>query len=385
MTRDPERSGLVRVGLSRAADPAQAVAEATAGLGAQDSCFVLAFVPDRLRLDTLAGALGLYLPRTAVYGCTTAGQITPSGYETAALQLLAFPKAHFRCASMLIEPLTPVSIGDTADGARRLATQFRRTAGWNRLALVFADGLSKQEDLLVAGLGAGLEDVAVFGGSAGNGLDQSQTFVLHDGVFRSDAALVLLLETDLGIAGIGFDHFEPTGKQMVVTGALPDERLVTELNGSPAAAEYARMVGCAQCDLSPSVFAANPVLVRNNGASHVRAIREVGDGGSLSLLSAIDDGLVLTLGRGTDILRTLDAGLDVVDERGGRPDFILGFDCYLRRLEFEQKGIAGEVSEILRRRRVVGFNTYGEQHRGVHVNQTFVGVAFFEPRRRDLE
>ncbi|MEE3071745.1 MAG: FIST signal transduction protein, partial [Pseudomonadota bacterium] len=46
---------------------------------------------------------------------------------------------------------------------------------------------------------------------------------------------------------------------------------------------------------------------------------------------------------------------------------------------FEQKGMCDEVSEVFRRRRVLGFNTYGEQHCGVHVNQTFVGVAFFDP------
>jgi hypothetical protein len=28
---------------------------------------------------------------------------------------------------------------------------------------------------------------------------------------------------------------------------------------------------------------------------------------------------------------------------------------------------------------VAGFNTYGEQHGGLHVNQTFVGLAFLEP------
>jgi hypothetical protein len=36
---------------------------------------------------------------------------------------------------------------------------------------------------------------------------------------------------------------------------------------------------------------------------------------------------------------------------------------------------------VLRDRRVVGFNTYGEQHGGIHMNQTFVGIAFFSSKR----
>ena len=102
-------------------------------------------------------------------------------------------------------------------------------------------------------------------------------------------------------------------------------------------------------------------------------------GAALSFLSAIDDGLILTLGRGRDIVETLDAGLDVRGAQGRAPDVVLGFDCVLRKLEIEQKQLSGPVSEIFRDRRVVGFNTYGEQHCGVHVNQTFVGVAFFDP------
>jgi hypothetical protein len=88
----------------------------------------------------------------------------------------------------------------------------------------------------------------------------------------------------------------------------------------------------------------------------------------------------LTLGRGKEIIRTLEAGLAVRDEDGETPDFILGFDCYLRKLEIERKGLSGEASEQFRQHRVVGFSTYGEQHLGVHVNQTFVGVAFFRPK-----
>ena len=38
-------------------------------------------------------------------------------------------------------------------------------------------------------------------------------------------------------------------------------------------------------------------------------------------------------------------------------------------------GLEDRVGEILRRNRAVGFNTYGEQFCGVHVNQTLTGIA----------
>jgi hypothetical protein len=374
----------VQVGVSHARTPETAVREATTDLRLHATCFLLVFVPDHLDSDTVARILAEVMPSATVFGCSTAGQITPEGYENDALLVIAFPKRHFRCSSTLLKPLRPVAIEGIAAQAEMLASRFPRSANWKRVALVFADGLSKQEDLLVAALNAGLGDVPVFGGSAGHGLAFDETFVLHGGRAHSDAALLVLLETDLDFRALGFDHFLPTDKRMVVTKAIPEERLVLEINGVPAAREYARYIGCSVKDLCPKVFADNPVLVRNGKSWHVRAIQQVADDDGLWFLSAIDDGLVLTLGQGTEILKTLEAGLDCGAGVGEDPDFILGFDCYLRRLEIEQNNLVEDASGVLCKHHVFGFNTYGEQHLGVHVNQTFVGVAFFPPKEEAL-
>ncbi len=372
---------LVGVGISRDASAARAVREAVGQLETSRICFVLVFVPHRLNHAEVETALAELLPSTPGFGCTTAGQITPEGYEDDALLIVAFPREHFRCSSALLSPLKPVMPEQTALKAKALSRRFGRTANWNRFGLIFADGLSKQEDILVAALEVGLGDIPVFGGSAGHGLAFDRTFVLHGGEFHEDAAVLVLVDTDLDFTGLGFDHFTPTEQQIVVTEAQSEERVVHEINGSPAASEYARLVGCAASDLSPRIFAENPVMVRSPAAWHVRAIQQVIDGTSLTFLSAIANGLVLTLGRGKDILATLDSGLSVSDGQGREPDFILGFDCVLRRLEIQEKSLGNAASRVLRRHRVLGFNTYGEQHCGVHVNQTFVGIAFFPPGR----
>ncbi len=380
MRADGPGPRFVTVARSAAETADAAVREAAAQIDARDTCFVLAFAPEGSDLPALASALDAALSGVPVFGCSTAGQITPQGYETGALLLLAFPKAHFRCASMPIEPLAPLSIPKIAAAARRHAGRFRHTAGWNRLALIFSDGLSKQEDLLVSALETVLEGLPIFGGSAADGLLFEQTFVLHRGRFRSNAAVLLLLETDLQFQGLGVDHFLPGETRMVITHANPENRLVYEINGAPAAQEYARLVGCAVDELSPQIFAENPMLVRHNMTYYVRAVSDVSDSHALSFLAAIDDGLIMTLGRGQEIVETLEAGLNLYDAQGRAPDFILGFDCVLRKLEIEQKQLGQAVSGIFRSRRVLGFNTFGEQHCGVHMNQTFVGVAFFEPQ-----
>jgi len=57
------------------------------------------------------------------------------------------------------------------------------------------------------------------------------------------------------------------------------------------------------------------------------------------------------------------------------PALVLGCDCILRRLEFEQTAIDGEMSSLMAANRLFGFYTYGEQYNGLHVNQTLTAVA----------
>jgi hypothetical protein len=145
------------------------------------------------------------------------------------------------------------------------------------------------------------------------------------------------------------------------------------------------MVGLAAQELSPMIFAAYPVVVRVGGEYHVRSIQKMEEDGSLRFYCGIDEGLVLTVAKGMDMAANLSANLQAVNKQLGDVELILGFDCILRKLEAEQKQLTREVSSVLRRHNVVGFLTYGEQFRSMHVNQTFTGVAIGKGKPRHLE
>jgi hypothetical protein len=50
----------------------------------------------------------------------------------------------------------------------------------------------------------------------------------------------------------------------------------------------------------------------------------------------------------------------------------------LRRLDARNRQVYREISELYRTKKVIGFGTYGEQYRSMHLNQTFTGIAFGE-------
>jgi hypothetical protein len=155
---------------------------------------------------------------------------------------------------------------------------------------------------------------------------------------------------------------------------------VHELNAAPAAAEYARALGLTQADLSPAHFAAHPFIVRAGSDYFCRAIRQMHPDGSLSFFCAIDEGMVLTLARQKDIVEVTAHALDSIDSAIGGIDSILGFDCLWRKIEIENRQMIAPMEVVYRRFRVNGFNTYGEQFNGIHLNQTLTGIALGKRR-----
>ena len=153
---------------------------------------------------------------------------------------------------------------------------------------------------------------------------------------------------------------------------------MSEINAEPAAIEYARILGKDPGQLSPFVFASHPLLVKIGGQKHVRSIQRVLENGDLVFFSAIDEGVVLTLADAEDIAGHLEECLDRL-AGAEEPVAIIACDCILRRIEAEQSQASSAVSRIMSSYGVVGFNTYGEQVNGAHVNQTLTGIAIYRP------
>ncbi|MBU3030929.1 FIST N-terminal domain-containing protein [Paracoccus marinaquae] len=348
-----------------------------AGLRAVNPALVLLFAEDGDELAALDAGLRGELPRDCIIaGCSSAGEIGPCGYTSGSVVAIGFPAASFRARALVLDHLSTLPVSGWMASLRQAQQDFGAGPGRSLFGLLLVDGIAGQEDTLVATIDAALPSVPTLGGTAGDGLDFRQTSLLFEGEIISGAAVFLLVETDLAVSEVSFAHFSPTETRAVVTAALPEKRRILELNAEPAAEEYARIIGIPRDRLTPTDFAQHPLLLRMGKRHHVRAISAMTEDGGLSLMSAIDTGTVLTLGRADDLTRGFAEALESLPRP---PLMVLGFDCILRRLALEREGLTHAMSDLFQRYRVAGFNTYGEQHAGMHVNQTFVGLAFMPP------
>lgn len=316
---------------------------------------------------------------TPVLGCTTAGEIA-GGYVEDRIVAAGFPARDFAAETIAIKDLERIEPAALIDRMIRARQQLgaRHPGFTHEFAYLMVDGSAFREDALMAVVGHGLGPVPLFGGSAGDGTRFGQSYVAQGARVRTNAAFLTFIRTRCPVKVFSFDHLDPGGGQMVVTGADPARRQVREINAAPAAVEYARLLGKPAGQLDPFTFAAHPLVVRVGGRYHVRSIQRVENGTDLVFFSAIDEGVVLTLATPRDIARSLERNLAGL-AAAGPLDSILACDCILRRIEAQQKQQTRQMSQVLARHNVTGFSSYGEQFGAMHVNLTMTGVAIYAP------
>lgn len=370
----------VRVAWTSIDDPREAAQHLFRELDPPTLAGVLLFCSSRYPLNELAEAINGCSEGLTVIGCTSSGEITSEGTAEGTITAIGFPASHFRLTAVRFDDLDAFEEGEAQSVVRGLvgnAVEASRALGPNvhRAAIFLVDGLSHREEMLTVTVQDALGDIPLIGGSSGDGLAFRETFIFEDGAFRRDSALVAILSSSRAMKVFRTQHYRPGDIKMVITGADPVGRVVTEINAEPAAEEYARLTGVTVDQLGPSVFSAHPPMVRAGGEYYVRSIQTANPDGSLTFYCAIDEGVVLTLGEGSDIIDGLGKLFDQLDGAVGGIDRIIGFDCVLNKVEIEQRQLTRKVSSLMVDNRVTGFNTYGEQFHALHVNQTFSGLA----------
>lgn len=367
---------------SCATDAREAVLEFHAAVVQPDMALVIFFCSSEYDLEVLAAEMRRLFAGVQVVGCTTAGEIGPTGCRDRSLTGASFPASSFNAVSGRIDRLQKFEIASgqvfAQELLQRLESQAPQADMDNSFALLLIDGLSVREEPVTRALQSALGKLPLFGGSAGDGLNFGMTQVYFDGGFHTDSAVLVLVTTSLPFRIFKTQHFVPTDQRVVVTAADAEQRTVREIDGWPAAEAYARLVGANVQNLDPMRFAAFPVVVLIDGTNYVRSIQKANPDGSLTFFCAIEEGLVLRVARGVDLVENLEHAFAGVRAAIGQPQLVIGCDCILRKLEIAQRGFGERVETLFRDNNVIGFNSYGEQYCGVHVNQTLTGIAIGE-------
>lgn len=367
-------------GFSLEPHAATAVEEATADWQKRPD-LILTFCSTQQPADEIAAEFGARFPGVPMIGCTSTGEHLNGQFLRGSLVAQAIHTPEIRWATALVTDLQNVTDAEVHTVVGQLFEDLQVEADLVNpdefFCFAFIDGLSKREEVFSMYLADALEGIPVVGGSAGDDLRFHQTHVFHEGAAYSDAAVIALAHTRVPYRLFKHQHFTTTPHTLVVTKAAPEERRVYELDGYPAVEAYARALGLTSEQINNEVTFAHPVIFSYQGEVYVRSIREILPDGSLAFYCAVDEGMVLEIGERHDAVEELESEKQQFLKENGKADWMVWCNCVLRALEAEHEGIESNLESHLAEcsQNYIGFDTYGEQLNGLHINQTIVGLA----------
>ncbi|GBG12526.1 uncharacterized protein NMK_0057 [Novimethylophilus kurashikiensis] len=371
-------SGRIRKAQSQDLDPRQAVRAFHAAVSSPKMALVVFFCSSHYDLDVIAAEINACFHGVPVIGCTTAGEIGPSGYRQHSISGFSLPADDFSVALGHVESLDSFNPAAANAIVSRLLGRLGKPGtfhGSHYFALQLIDGLSNQEEIVTQAFQQALGGIALFGGSAGDDLRIESTCVFSDHAFRRNSTVLAIIETVAPFTIFKTQNFIGGHDRFVVTQADAESRTIYELNGEPAVQVYARATGVTVDALDDNHFSDFPVVVRLHGMDYVRSIQKANRDGSLTFYCAIERGLILRIGQSLDFTGNLASVLDNVRSKVGEPELLIACDCVLRQIEMKEKGWQSEVEQLFEQNNTVGFSTYGEQFMGIHMNQTLSGLA----------
>ena len=369
-------------GRSLELDADSAVAEAVAGW-TQAPDLVLVFSSPVRPAEQVARSLAARFPAAQIVGCTTAGEHLSGAHSNGGLVVTGISSPKLRWATVMIEDLASAdeaSIRATVGSLfERLAIDSTSFDARRYFCLQFVDGLSGAEERVTPLVADALDGITLIGGSAGDDLAFRRTEVIHGGQARSGAAVLALCECGLDFQLMKHQHFVTTARTLAITKADVAHRRVYELDGEPAARVYARALGVARDQLDDQLTFEHPLTFRYQHELYVRSVQQVHPDDSMSFYCAIEEGMVVDVGAHEELVPALEGGLAKLS--GGRQiGLLIGSNCILRALETKARNQHDDVGRLFaqRCRHMIGFDTYGEQLDGLHINQTLVALALFD-------
>lgn len=369
----------IRIGRSARPDAGDAAAEIAAAVRVAGPALTVLFASPQFQVGRLVGNLARALPDHEVVGCTTAGEISPEGFHrgTAVAMSLRGP---LTWSTALIEGISTFTHLDGKAAVRSvLADAPDDDDGDRSCAMLFVDGLQGREEMVTASLGAEAPALRVFGASASDDFLFQRTHVFHAGRAHSDAALLVWLHLEVPFQLLRMHHFHSTGHKVVVTGAEPESRLITEFDGKPAVEVLAELTGekIEAVRVAGRFFKPFATMIR--GEPYIRSIMRL-EGDALRFACAVEEGAILTLMEPGDMVADTVAGLERVCKKlGGEVDGVLAFNCLGRLFEAQDTGRVEDLARAFQRWPVIGLQTYGEQYGSVHVNATLTGIVLGRP------
>ncbi len=215
----------------------------------------------------LAGFLKTRYPAAQIVGCTTSGEINPTGVFDESIQITAIL---WEKTIQRVSHTKMTSMQSSFEAAAGLAKQLK--ADSLRTVLVFSDGLNVNGSELLLGFQSVLGDIPIVGGLAGDGGAFVKTLQLFNEAISDNLVIAVGLYGNNLITSSGAQGgWKPYGPPRKVTRS--EKNVVYEMDSKPALPLYRLYIGDAYAKGLPGTGLKFPLAIIEEGKRDVEKIR----------------------------------------------------------------------------------------------------------------
>ncbi len=365
----------IKTAYSTQKNPAEAANDIKTILGDHPVHTLLYFASSFYNQKDLNDCMKQAYPESVLFGCSTAGEIVSGHMMKHSVVVMAFhPETISDIRVEVVENIQNTEnivkafqSFESHFGESLSDMDYKRYVG-----IVLMDGMSRAEEKFLDKIGD-LTNVTFIGGSAGDDLRFEKTHVYADGKTYENAAVLALIKPAVPFGIIKTQSFKSLGKKLSVTRSNEATREVLQFNGKPAVEAYAESLGENLANIDDR-FMTNPLGLMVNGTPFVRSPQQAKDGSMVFYCNMIE-GMELEILESTDIISETKKAVSDKAMEMGSINAIINFNCILRTLDLEKKGLTQDYADIFLKIPTIGFSTYGEAYIG-HINQTATMLVF---------
>ncbi len=348
---------------------------------------VLYFAAKNYAPDRLAAAMRDAFPGAVTFGCASSGEIVNANMMTGALAVMAFEQDAFEFFDIaVLRRLGPD--GKPADPAKQVEeafAQFEAKLGRSiasleseydkYVGLTFADGLPYYLEPILDRVGD-LTSVPFIGGIAGDDGAFAFTPVFYDGKSYTDAVVLALVKPKRKFTIVKTQGLALLDTVFTITGAVEEKRLVTHLDGRPAATVYSEAIGVPEEEMDfAGAFFDWPFGLMVGDEPFLRVAVERLPDSSLRFLNSLKEGMRLKLARTADIVDTTRKSLEELRGRLGTISAMLHINCMSRHYDLMKAGEDAEFGALFAGYPNTGFASQGEVYIAI-ANATSTMLVF---------
>lgn len=365
----------IQVAYSQNPDPYTAADEIRSSFSGVEPVMVTFFASSQYEPEGISAAMKKAFPGATVNGCSTAGEIVSGQMLKHSVVAMAMDAGTIR--SVQADTISLDKLQNADETIKRLSGVWGETPisldPTRFVGMILFDGLSGSEESFMDRLGD-LTNISVIGGSAGDDLAFSKTYVYLDGKAYTSSAVLAIIEPATGFDIIKTQSFCSLGKKLTPTKVDAATRKVLEFDGKPAAEAYAQALGVSVAEAS-NLFMKHPVGLMAGDEPFVRSPQQL-DGNSVCFYCQVHEGVELDILSSTEIIE--DTKKAVLEKNSQKSIAgLINFNCILRTLQLENEGKTEEYGRVFSDIPTIGFSTYGEEYIG-HINQTATMLVFFK-------